>query len=176
MRELSVVSFVAFAFVIAGCELGLSGAIAPTVDTSGHWGVEARIAGNASMGNEKAHARVALSNGGGYSSNSLGGYFVVSPEIGAQIGTFPSNQEAKPFVRGSFGALYSARFSPGPTVHHAVGGAIDVLFGSRGKGPILLGPRFQAEYIVGLASPQDRWLFSLPFVVKWIAADTPYAY
>jgi hypothetical protein len=165
-----------FVFGTSGCEMALAGSIAPTVNASGHWGVEARIEGNASMGNEKAHAQVAVVQGGGYSSSLLGGYYVASPEVSAQIGPFPSNTLKNPFVRGGISALYSARFSTGPTVHHGVGGAVQMLFGLRGRGPWLLGPRFQTEYLSGFDNPRDRWLFALPFVVKWIGVDTPYAY
>jgi hypothetical protein len=161
--------------------MALAPAVAPTVDTSGRFGVEARFDLTLAFGDtETAIAYVGGGPGGGY-SELLGGYFLHSAEVGAQIGSF----EQTPAVRGRVGLLAAPRVTA-DGIYMGVGGVGDVLFGvvrtgsvRPYRGLILLGARIQGECLCVRPEAEDgttlpvAGLFSHAFVMQWIFIHEP---
>jgi hypothetical protein len=159
-----------------GCQFAMVPAVAPTIDTQGHVGVEGKIDLVASLGSETGMLAIGLGGPGGGYHQQLGGYYSHSVDLGARYGDI----HARPIVRGRSSVVFSPRVSR-YGAHGGVGGFTELMVGvAHGTKPfqtVLIGPRLQGEALIDLVTrrpyvpavvEKTRGMFSAAFVVEVI--------
>jgi hypothetical protein len=152
------------AAALSSCAVGLSVQGQGAVDTKGHFGGEAALAGSAASGDKSWRAFLGMAVGGGDREAEDSAHVLLMPSVGLEFGE-------SSWVRAAF--VYAARVRTwGPGTSHGVGGSLSWMFPLARMGGedsrLALGPVAQAEYVLG----PDRGVFSFGLAVSWIMFDT----
>lgn len=163
------------AWLASGCAASVGAMASASVDTTGHFGADARVVGEAAVGDPDLRAFVSLAAGGGYLDVARRGLLSGAVELGVEGGRG---------LRWSAGAGYSPRFFFGGAVPVAHAGLVSgqLLFplartGAE-RGGLCVGVRASAELVSGLGAPDASGapgaigLFQLGAVFQWITFDT----
>jgi hypothetical protein len=164
---------------LLACEASLTPAIAPTVDTTGKFGVETRVDLTLGFGDSDHYVFYGGGGPGAGYSEPLGPYFLHSLELGVQGG----GVERRPLVRGRGGLVITPRVGAEQTLW-GFGGVADVLFGvaetkrPQQWGRLLLGFRFQGECLCtdfdgDEPGPDPVGLLSHALVMQWVIVHEP---